>query len=100
MSGYDFFDIDLHDGHKVVSFETVAFVQDADYSWGAEAILKRRADGALFYVTDGGCSCNSFGDYLTVADLKPIHSIDEGLRMAEDRPNLQKSYEQRKEVLR
>jgi hypothetical protein len=87
--------IEISDGVQNVTFDVIAQVTDADYSWSAEAVLQRRPDGALFYVEDGGCSCNSFGDYLTVADLKPIHKFSEALALTSDRENLQKSYDQR-----
>lgn len=86
------FDMKLSDGVNEVEFEVLAHVIDADYSWSAEAILRRKSDGALFFVTDGGCSCNYFGMYLTVADLEPIQKLSEAWAKSDDRERLRKSY--------
>jgi hypothetical protein len=89
----------IHDGVQPVAFDVIAEVSDDDYSWSSSAVLRRQADGALFYVEDGGCSCNSFGDDLSVADLKPIHSFSEALLLAgADRERLQRSYDQKGSV--
>lgn len=90
MAGYE--TISIGDGVGYVEFDVLALVTDADYSWSAEAVLQRKSDGARFYVTDGGCSCNGFGEYLTVADLKPIHRMSEAYRMTDDPERLRKSY--------
>ena len=92
--------LSISDGVNPVTFDVVAHVEDADYSWSAEAVLKRRPDGALFFVTDCGCSCNSFGEFLTVADLKPIRRISEAYKMTSDRENLERSYRTREMVYR
>jgi len=84
--------VTLSDGVNNITFDVVAHVEDNDYSWNAEAVLKRRPDGALFYVEDSGCSCNGFGDYITVADLRPIHRFAEALLLTTDRERLEKSY--------
>lgn len=91
-------EIDLSDGVSVVAFDILAEVTDNDYySWSSEALLRRQSDGALFMAGDYGCSCNSFGDYLTVADLKPVRTFAEALRTvdADDRAAFQRSYELR-----
>jgi hypothetical protein len=85
--------LELTDGVNKITFDVIAHAEDADYSWSAEAVLQRRPDGALFYFKDGGCSCNSFADDATVADLKPIHSFSEALALTSDRASLQKSYD-------
>ena len=87
--------VELNDGVQPITFDVIAHVEDADYSWSAEAVLQRRPDGALFYVEDGGCSCSHFGEYLTTADLKPIHKFSEALTLTSDRERLQKSYDAR-----
>lgn len=92
--------ISLGDGVGKVEFDILAFVQDADYSWSAEAVLRRQVDGALFYVEDEGCSCNSFGDYLTVADLKPIRRVEDALKLTSDRENMQRSIDQSASIYR
>ena len=73
--------IKLRDGVKEITFNVVAKVEDGDYSWSAEAVLKRRPDGAMFNVEDGGCSCNSLGEAITVADLKPIQTMWDAYRL-------------------
>lgn len=94
MTINNFTDIKISDGVSTVAFDVIAHVEDSDYSWSAEAVLKRKADGALFYVEDGGCSCNSFGEYLSVADLKPIQRVEDAYALTSDRVRLKKSYEQ------
>lgn len=85
----------IDDGVQSVTFDVIAHVDDNDYSWSATAVLKRRPDGALFFVEDSGCSCSGFGEYLTVADLTPIHRFSEALALAgSDRERLQRSYDQ------
>lgn len=76
-----------HDG---ITFFIIGAVEDNDYDWSAEAILKRESDGQLFWATDSGCSCYAFGDGL---ELEPIYSIDEGLRKCAqlDRPKMELS---------
>lgn len=74
-------------------FEIVAGWQDGDYSWSAEAVLKRETDGALFFVEDGGCSCNGFGEYITVADLKPIRKVRDALKLTSDRESMKRAIE-------
>lgn len=86
--------VDVSDGVQTLTFDVLAHVEDADYSWSAEAVLKRRPDGALFYFEDSGCSCYGFADSATVADLTPIHKFSEALALTRDRERLQKSYEQ------
>jgi hypothetical protein len=83
--------IGLYDGVAVVMFDILAFVQDADYSWSAEAVLRRQVDGELFFVTDGGCSCSSFGEFITIADLVPIRKVEDALKLTDDRENLERS---------
>lgn len=90
----------LSDGVNPIAFDVLAQVQDADYSWSAEAILRRQTDGALFFVTDGGCSCYSFGEYLTVADLTPIQRPEDALALTSDRENLEKSIRSSEAVYR
>ena len=89
----DDFDLKLSDGDQTVKFAVVAHVEDNDYSWTADAVLRREADGALFFVTDSGCSCYHFGENLTVADLQPIFKIEEAYRLTDDREKLKRSYE-------
>lgn len=86
--------LDLHDGVQPITFDVIAHVDDNDYEWSAVAVLRRRPDGAMFFVEDGGCSCYSFGDNLSVADLKPIHAFSEALVLVGvDRERLQRSYD-------
>jgi hypothetical protein len=92
--------IDLSDGVKNVTFDILAYVQDADYSWSAEAVLRRQVDGALFFVTDGGCSCNGFGDYINVSDLQPIRKVEDALKLTDDRENMQRSIDQSESIYR
>lgn len=92
--------IKLSDGVANVEFDILAFVQDADYSWSAEAVLRRQSDKALFFVADGGCSCNSFGEYITVADLVPIQKPEDALKLTTDRPNLERSMRDSESIYR
>jgi hypothetical protein len=92
--------IGLSDGVANVTFDILAYVQDADYSWSAEAVLRRQADGALFFVTDGGCSCNGFGEFITVADLQPIQKVEDALKLTDDRENMQRSIDQSESIYR
>ncbi len=62
------------------AFDIIAEVTDADYEWSTTAILRRPSDGALFYVTDSGCSCYGFGENIDVSDLQPVRSINEAVR--------------------
>jgi hypothetical protein len=86
------FNITISDGVQSIEFEVLAHVTDDDYSWSAEAILRRKSDGALFFASDAGCSCNYFMSDSTVADLTPIRSIPEAWKLSSDRVRLRKSY--------
>jgi hypothetical protein len=92
--------IEISDGVQPVAFNVVALVQDGDYSWSAEAVLSRVSDGALFFVTDAGCSCNGFAEYLTVADLQPLNKAEDAYKLTSDRERLQRSHESRDVVYR
>jgi hypothetical protein len=92
--------IALSDGVGQVQFDILAFVMDADYSWSAEAVLRRQVDGALFFVTDSRCSCYGFGDGMTVADLKPIRRVEDALKLTDDRENMQRSIDQSESIYR
>jgi hypothetical protein len=92
--------VSLSDGVGQVTFDILAYVADADYSWSAEAVLRRQADGALFYVEDGGCSCNGFGEYIDVSDLKPIRRVEDALKLTGDRENMQRSIDQSESIYR
>lgn len=92
--------VSISDGVRPVEFEVLALVQDADYSWSAEAVLRRPSDGAIFFVTDSGCSCNGFGEYLTVADLTLIRRFEDALPMTSDRARLQRSYDEKDAIYR
>lgn len=52
--------------------ELVEQLEEGGYSWSAVGIFKRYSDGALFWATDGGCSCNSAWEYTTDGDLEPL----------------------------
>lgn len=96
-------EVRLEDGVNLVTFDVLAWVETYDYSWDVDAILRRSIDGALFYVSDGGCSCNSFGDHLSTADLEPIFTIEQGFAKAatiEDRAKLKRSFELGEELER
>lgn len=75
------------------TFDVVATTGEYDYSWSETAVLKRRPDGALFLAETGGCSCNSFEDNMSLADLVPVQSFDEALRKvdADERAGLIRS---------
>ena len=52
----------------------VACLVSSDYDWIEVRVW---TDGAqFFWATDGGCSCNSFGDSLAADDLKILDSVD------------------------
>lgn len=78
-----------------VEFDTLAQVQEADYSWYAEAVLRRKTDGAMFFFSDSGCSCSYFAEGATLADLEPIFSMAEAYRKSSERERLKRSYETR-----
>lgn len=86
-------------GGETVAFEVVGEVSLADYSWWTEAIVRRKSDGALFFLTDSGCSCYGFGDGMTTGDLEPIFSIEEGLRKSDHRTLMQKSLDLKDAVI-
>lgn len=95
--------VTLSDGVNGVEFDVVAEVNDDDYSWSATAVLSRKSDGALFFVTDGGCSCNYFGSDLSIADLKPLHAFKDArahCSSAEEWQRLKQSHETRELVYR
>lgn len=93
--------IDLSAGAGIaVRFDILAFVSDNDYEWSAEAVLRRQADRALFYVEDSGCSCYGFGENITVADLKPIRKVEDALKLTSDRENMQRSIDQSESIYR
>lgn len=46
-------------GETWADFTFLASWVEADYQWSAVAVIGRNADGALFIVRDGGCSCHS-----------------------------------------
>lgn len=87
-------------GGEVVKFDILAFVTDNDYQWAAEAVLRRQADGALFYVEDSGCSCYGFGENISIADLKPIRKVEDALKLTSDRENMQRSIDQSESIYR
>ncbi|WP_367135752.1 hypothetical protein [Saccharothrix sp. HUAS TT1] len=62
-------------------FEVVAAAGDYGYDW-SEAALLRSASGELFYDYESGCSCNSFGDYTTRDDLKPVQTWQQAVELA------------------
>lgn len=72
MSLYDF-DLDGPTS-DIQGYEVVGSFGDWDYSWSEMRIYKR--DGRLFYVTDSGCSCNSWDDSpKTEADLIELPTL-------------------------
>lgn len=86
----------LADGVGEVEFDVLAKVEDNDYSWSAEAVLRRKTDGALFFATDSGCSCYGFGELINVSDLKPLRKFEDALRLLDDpldRERLKRSFE-------
>lgn len=52
-----------------------------DYEWHIVALLADE-EGNLFYAEDSGCSCSSFGEYLTTADLTPVKDWQEAVELA------------------
>lgn len=92
--------VTITDGVADIQFDVIAKVEDADYEWSAEAILRRQVDGALFYFSDSGCSCTYFAESATVADLTLVHKVEEAYRIAHDRQNLKHSFETGEEVWR
>lgn len=93
--------VSVSDGVQRIRYDVLAHVDENDYSWSASAVLQRPSDGALFWFTDAGCSCNYFGDGATTADLTPIQSMEEAYRLAgSDRDLLQRSFELGKELYR
>lgn len=92
----DYSTVRVSDGVTAVEFEVIAETGEYDYSWWVTAVIRRKTDGALFLVNDGGCSCYGFGEDLTVADLKPVESFEAALRhkdvSADTRAGLQRSY--------
>ena len=46
-----------------IEYTLIEEVGEWDYSWHIGALL-RDPDGGLWYTTNSGCSCYSFGDYL------------------------------------
>lgn len=73
-----------HEGEET-EFDVVARTGDYDYSWSEVAVIKRQADGALFLAESSGCSCNSFEDNCTLADLVPIQTFDDALHRVDDK---------------
>ncbi|MGZ0151859.1 DUF7574 domain-containing protein [Kribbella sp. WER1] len=90
--------IAISDGVRDVVFDVLARVCEGGWDWSEEAIIRRTSDGALFYVSDSGCSCSSFGDNLTTADLIPLRTVEGGFRKAVNRADMRRSYKQGEDV--
>jgi hypothetical protein len=86
----------IRDSNDGTEYVVVGMVDSGGYEWYAEAILARQADGALFYVSDSGCSCNTFGDY--GLDLTPLKDMAHGLRESTNREAMQRSIDARGET--
>lgn len=93
------FNLTINDGPEQVEFNVLGYVDTGSgWDWSVEALIERADDKALFLTSDGGCSCNYFGDYLTVADLTPVFSIAEAMRLSRDRSALERSIAARERV--
>lgn len=72
--------VELSDGSK---FEVVAEAGYYSYDFSVAAILKDDA-GQTFFAFDGGCSCTTWGERLTEADLKPVHCFADAGKALKD----------------
>lgn len=57
----------------------MAYESGGGYDWSEAALMRR--DGQLYYVSDSGCSCNSFGDRLDESDLVPVANWQEAVEL-------------------
>lgn len=59
----------------IPGYEVILQLGEWDYEWAEMRVYKR--DGRLFYVTDSGCSCNSWEDWTkSEADLIELPTLE------------------------
>lgn len=62
-------------------FTIIASAGEYGYDWNESALL-RSPEGKLYYFTDSGCSCSSFGDWVKFGDLEPVETWQEAVELA------------------
>ncbi len=75
----------IYDSHVKVDgteYTVIAEAGEYGYSWSVAALL-RDDTGSLFFASDSGCSCGSFGDYMKRDDLTPVASWQEAANLAQ-----------------
>ena len=66
MSNYSWDASDFAEEFKASNLQMVAVTGTADYSWDVYLLCEN--DGNLWYVSDGGCSCNEPLDNISFPD--------------------------------